>query len=342
MKKLATLLSLVMCVSLFAGCSAETETTETTTTAPATTETTTEEAEDIAWPEKTVTIVVPAAAGGDTDSYGRLFAAYLEEELGQTFVVSNVAGGGCSIGAQQVLDSEPDGYTIGIGPAGNEILNTMSGLVEFTYADFANACIPVTDTSNMIVAPASKFEGVSFADVMADLAENPRSYSFGTEVGTLGLLAPAALQSVSGCEFNMVDVGGLAARVTAILGEQVDFTLAPYASAAPYLESGDMVAMAMFSETRHPALPDVPTLLELGFEGVDFDKAFIMQFAPGTPTEIVDKFNEAVKNICANPEFIEDMSQFAIVPEFYDAEQTVAWMDKATAQYMTYEAEFIG
>ena len=268
-----------------------------------------ESTQGIDWPQKAVTVVVPASAGGDTDSYARIFGQYLEQELGESVVISNVGGAGGTVGTRQVKDAEPDGNMI-LFYHGSALLNTIMGLADFDVrTDMQIADIPIKDNTQMLFADAKKFK--SLQDVIDQCKAEPESVVFGRETGTLAHLVALALEDAAGVKFSAQD----------------------------YIASGDIVPLGVFSEERTDAAPDVPTFREQGLDLV-FEKFFFYAFPKDTPAEIVEKFNSAVEKVVALPECQEDISQFALTPEFVNQQDTQTYFDEMYDFYSKYAAMF--
>lgn len=290
------------------------------------------------WPQKAITVVVPAGAGGDTDSYARIFGKYLEEELGQSMVISNVGGAGGTIGTRQVKDAEPDGNTV-LFYHGSALLNTIMGLADFDVrTDMQIADIPIKDNTQMLFADAKKYKDLQ--DVLDACEKEPGSVVFGRETGTQAHLVALALEDEAGVEFNQVDIAaGFSNLIAALMGGQIDVFFMTYGSAQDYIDSGDIVPLGVFSEERTDAAPDVPTFREQGLELV-FEKFFFYAFPKDTPEEIVEKFNAAVEKVAELPECQKDIAQFALKPEFVDQEDTLEYFDMMNDFYSKYAAMF--
>lgn len=297
-----------------------------------------ESTQEIDWPQKAITVVVPASAGGDTDSYARIFGQYLEQELGQSVVISNVGGAGGTVGTRQVKDAEPDGNTI-LFYHGSALLNTIMGLADFDVrTDMQIADIPIKDNTQMLFADAKKFK--SLQDVIDQCKAEPESVVFGRETGTQAHLVALALEDAAGVKFNQVDIAaGFSNLIAALMGGQIDVFFMTYGSAQDYIASGDIVPLGVFSEERTDAAPDVPTFREQGLDLV-FEKFFFYAFPKDTPAEIVEKFNSAVEKVVALPECQEDIAQFALTPEFVNQQDTQAYFDEMYDFYSKYAAMF--
>lgn len=255
------------------------------------------------WPNGAVQIVVPFGAGGDTDYNARVLAKYLEPILDTTFPVVNVTGAGGSIGARQVLGAKPDGQTVLFFHSAM-LVNTASGIADFSYEDFEMVGIAGREPGSLIVV-----NNDAPWQTMEELVEATKADPFGidltTNTGATTYLVGALLRN-AGAEFNFVDVGGSAARLTAVLGGNVDVSQNPLGQVKTYVESGELRALATVAGSRSEALPDVPTLKELGYD-VDFQYDYFFLFPKGTPEEIVSKFTAAVEKVTQDPAYAEEI-----------------------------------
>ena len=292
------------------------------------------EGEDIAWPERPIEVIVPVAAGGDTDVNARIFAKYLTDELGQAVTIVNMGGAGGSIGTQDVLDSEPDGYKI-LWYHNSTILNTITGVSEIEYTDLDVANVPILDKTAILVARAdSGWE--DFQDMIDYAKENPGEITVGMETATLAHLVPLAIEKTMDVDFNVVDIGAAAARLAGLLGGQIDMFFAQYGLVKDYLETGEFVALCALSDERNPAYEDIPTAKEFGCD-ISFDKFFYFAFPKGTPQEIQDKFNAAVEAVVANPDLQAEFAELYLAPEYYDKDAALEIMDETNDFFMEFK-----
>ncbi len=288
------------------------------------------------WPEQPIEIIVPAAAGGDTDIYARLFAKYMEQDFGVSVTVANVTGGSGSIGLAQAHDAEADGYTMVFWVASSYILCSVMDLVDYDYTDMEMIGMPLTDGSNMLIA-SSKFKDKTLADVINDLKANPKCYTFGTMVGNLPLLAALGLEEDAGVQFTQVDAGAMSPRIKALLSGDIDFIFAPYASVKDYLTTGEMVALGVFANDRLDILPDVPTVISYGYQDSIFDKGFFAAMPKGTDTGIVKKVADEMKKICGMKEFADDIAVYNLVPDWKDATECLNYFETTSASFSKFE-----
>lgn len=338
-KVLGLTMASVLAVGMLAGCggssSKESEKpAEAAAAASASASAETETVEDIAWPEKPIELILPVNAGGDTDVNGRIFAKYLTDELGQPVTIVNMGGAGGSIGTQEVIDSEPDGYRA-LWYHNSTILNNITGTSEINYTDLAVANVPLLDKTAILVARADS-GWKDFDDMIEYAKANPGKITVGMETATLAHLVPLTIEDAMGVDFNIVDIGAAAARLAGLLGGQIDMYFVQYGAVKDYLATGEFVALCALSDDRNPAYEDIPTAKEFGCD-VSFDKFFYFAFPQGTPQEIVDKFNAAVENVIANPDLQAEFNELYLAPEYYDTDAALEIMKETQDFYMKYQ-----
>ncbi|MGO4887560.1 tripartite tricarboxylate transporter substrate binding protein [Anaerobacillus sp. MEB173] len=283
------------------------------------------------YPKEPITLIVPAGAGGDTDANARLLGKYLEAELGQPVVISNVTGAGGTVGAREVLDSEADGYTA-LFFHNSLLLNRIMGLVDFSYDTFKLAGIAVLDEGNtFMVSGDSQFEDLQ--DMVEYARANPGEVSIATEVGGFTHLQLLALEKDQGIELNIVDVGGASDKIAALLGGHIDIVPTSLGLVKDYVESGDMRTLGIMAKERVDLMPDVPTFLEQGVNS-SFEKFFFLGFNPDTPDEIVEVFSNAVETVVNNPEYVEEAAKFLVSPTYMNAEESLNYMKEAEEYYI--------
>jgi len=286
------------------------------------------------YPQKPIQVVVPAGAGGDTDINCRILAKYLEKELGQSVVTVNVGGAGGTLGTRKVKDAAPDGYTALFFHPGM-LLNKVLGLADYSFQEFEVAALAVLDETN-IFASNAKAPYNNMAELAKILKEKPKSISFATEVGSFTHLHVLAFQEAAGVEFNIVDVGGAAAKTAALKGGQIDVIGTQYGLVKDYIKNGDFKAIGVLSEKRNPAFPDVPTFKELGYN-IAFTKFFFYSFPKGTPKEIIDRFSAAVKKVVENPDYQKEaFNALYVTAAYMGPKETFDFLTQQEAIYKKY------
>ncbi|WP_201712926.1 tripartite tricarboxylate transporter substrate binding protein [Rossellomorea arthrocnemi] len=288
-------------------------------------------AEESDYPSKPITVVVPAGAGGDTDANARLLGKYLEKELGQPIVISNVTGAGGTVGANEVLDADADGHTV-LFFHNSLLLNRILGLTEDSYDSFKLAGIPILDQGNtFMVSGDSKFKDLK--DMVEYARAHPGEVSIATEVGGFTHLQLLALQKDQNIELNIVDVGGASEKVTALLGGHVDIVPTSLGLVKDYVESGDMRSLGIMANDRVDLMPDVPTFVEQGVNS-EFEKFFFYGFNPDTPDKFVDEFSKAVEKVVNNEEYVKEAEKFLVTPTYLNQQEAFDYIKKTEEKYI--------
>ena len=359
MKKLVSLLLVLVLVLAFTACSTDTKTetpstddtanVEETDTTDATTDTedqtTTEDAsadktaEDIAWPERTVSLVVGYSAGGSVDLNARAYAQYLTEVLGVEVVVNNVAGSSGAVAAQQCKDASNDGYTIFYHQP-PLFISYMQGMTDFSIDAFELSAITAFLPGDIIAV--NKDLGINTLEELYNYTqEHPGEINVAAAAGTMNYIQ--ALQMVSlGFKINVVDGGNAAERVANLLGGHVDVILNAYSTVKDYMESGDFIALATASSVRAEAYSDVPTAMEEGYD-IYFDKLHFACFPEGTDPAIVEKFSQACKTVTEMEEYQDFIwENFGQEAYYEDADEAMVTLDGIWDMLQDYKEELAG
>lgn len=350
MKKIISIgLVAAMAVSM-AGCSVSTspKTTETTATettnaesgaAGETTETTeTKVATD--YPNKPINMIIPYAAGGTTDIYGRTLAAMLEKQLGQSITVTNQGGASGSIGSQFVKDQASDGYTLLVCAETMGTYRTM-GTSELGYDDFTVIAPIVGDPKVVVVGKDSKYN--TLQDLLDDIQANPGKITMShSGPGGSGHNQGLVLGEL-GYEVAMTSFDSGNAALLGVIGGQVDFTNPNISSLQSYIDSGEVKALAVFSSERMEAYPDIPAFTETVPEAEKYLNipytALTFCVNNDTPAEVVEVLKAASQKVFADPDwtaFVEDNAAEKLyekytddeaIKDFYDRSQSViCWL----------------
>jgi tripartite-type tricarboxylate transporter receptor subunit TctC len=284
-----------------------------------------------------VQVVVIANPGGDTDFNARMMAKYFNQLTGRNMVVTNVAGGGGTLAAEQVKGAAPDGNTLLFTHPGQLIVNEVAGLTEDSFETFDVACIAGVDKSTVFVA--SKQSGVSsMQDLIEKSKANPGSITYGTEMGSFSHLQGLMLEKLTGIKLKMVDGGTVADRVVGMLGGRLDMGAITYGSVQDYVQGGQMVALGQPNAERNAMLGDVPTLKEQGLD-ITMDKPYVVAFPKGTDPAIVKKMADLMKQISEIPEYAEDLKKFKQPVAFHGTEESRAILAKTRDDFMQFKDE---
>ena len=241
------------------------------------------------WPERPVRIVVPFAAGGPSDLTARLMSPRLGEALGQTFIVENRGGAGGNLGIAQVARSAPDGYTLLVVSSAFVVNPGLYKQVPYDpLKDFAPVAALYTSPNVFIATPASGI--TTIAELVARAKANPNELSYASAgIGTTPHLAAELLKIAAGINITHVPYPGAGPAIQAILAGTVPLMCASLPGAHPGILAGTLRALAVTGAQRWFDMPDVPTMLELGYAGFVSDTFHCMLAPAGTPAEIVDR-----------------------------------------------------
>jgi tripartite-type tricarboxylate transporter receptor subunit TctC len=247
------------------------------------------------YPTKTVTIIVPFAAGGPADITGRVVADIFSRHLGQQAVVENVVGAGGTVGATRAARAAPDGYTLISGHMGTHAAAPAfyPKLAYDPQKDFEPVGLIAEQPE--LLAVRKDIPANNLKEFIAWAKANEKTINMGhAGVGSVSYVGCLLLNSAIGIKPTMVPFTGTAPVMTAILAGQIDYDCDPILGPLPHVLAGTVKALAIASKKRSPLLPDVPTSYEQGLP--EFDCApFYALFAPkGTPKEIIDKLAEAL------------------------------------------------
>jgi len=253
------------------------------------------------YPARPVRLVVPYAAGGNADIFGRTLAQKLGDALKQPFVVENRAGANGGIGADFVAKSAPDGYTLLVTANGPIVVNpVLYAKVPYDpVKDFAPVAQCVVYQYVLVTVAGSPIK--SIADLVDAARARPGAVSYGsTGVGGGNHLAGELFALATGTQLTHVPYKGSAPALADLLGGQLTFMFDTVITSVPQIRAGKLRAFAVSSLKRASALPDVPTLDEAGIRGFDISQWQGVLAPAGTPKTIIDRLNaEIVKSLRA-------------------------------------------
>lgn len=278
------------------------------------------------FPDKPIQIVVPVAAGGGTDLLARTLGQKVGELLGQTVVVENRLGAGGNIGVQAVAKAKPDGYTLLLSPATIALNVAVYRKLPYDLLKDLQTITLVGQTGVVLVThPSLKPRQVS---ELVELAkEKPGELNY----GSAGLGSPQHLQSeffnqLVSIKTNHIPYKGQSQAMNDLVGGQLNYMFSPIQNALPFIRQERIRALAVASAQRHPALPNVPTLAEAGYRGVELTNWFALYAPAGTPAAIVKKLNAAFVKVGKSPEMLEKFEKLGFDPFFTTPEEGTDFM----------------
>jgi tripartite-type tricarboxylate transporter receptor subunit TctC len=274
-----------------------------------------------AYPAKPVKLVIPYPPGGGTDITGRAMAQKLSEFLGQSVIIENKPGATGMIGAASVAKSAPDGYTVLFGAASEMAINAslFKNMAYDPRTDFEPVTLVATFPL-VFIAPATTNQ--SLKELIEAARAKPDSVSYGSiGSGSPQHLAAELLSSMAKARFLHIPYKGSGPLVQDAVGGHVDAAVSSVPPAVPLVRAGKLRALAVTSSARSEALPDVPTMAELGFAGYEFNTWVGVAVPKGTPKEVVDRLRNGMVNALGASEVQAALRDQGAVPAGTTAEQ---------------------
>ncbi|HEX2603094.1 MAG TPA: tripartite tricarboxylate transporter substrate binding protein BugD [Oxalicibacterium sp.] len=253
------------------------------------------------YPSKPITMVVPFAAGGPTDTVARLVAQSMTNTLKQTVIVENVGGAGGTIGAARVAKSSPDGYTLLLHHIG---MATAPSLYRKLTYDAVNSFEPIgliTDVPMTFIARRD-FPANDLKELLAYVKANKDKVTYANAgVGSASHLCGMLFMSTINTELTTVPYKGTGPAMNDLLGGQVDFMCDQTTNTTSQIKAGKVKVYAVTTKTRVPSLPNVPTMNEAGVPGFEVAVWHGMYAPKGTPKPIVDALASALQTALKDP-----------------------------------------
>jgi tripartite-type tricarboxylate transporter receptor subunit TctC len=285
------------------------------------------------YPNKPITIVVAYPPGGSTDLTGRTLGFELSKLLGVPVIIQNIGGAGGAIGAQKVVNAEPDGYTLLAG-VNNEIAisRLVSSAVKYQIKDFTPIGLIA---SQPMVLVASKKSGIKSVDqFISQVKSNPGKYSYGSSgVGTALHLAGEMVKDQGGLFMTHIPYRGVAPLANDLLGNNIDLGVFVLSSGLPHIKSGRVVAIGTTEAKRSAVTPDIPALAEnTKLKGLDINVWFALMGPANLPEPVVAKLKKALSESLQSPDLRKKLEEAgsAIAPPNVDM---VKFLEDETSKY---------
>jgi tripartite-type tricarboxylate transporter receptor subunit TctC len=281
------------------------------------------------FPSRPVTIVVPFSAGGATDVSARLIATLMSKQLGQPFVVENRVGAGGMIGMTAVARAQPDGYTLGWG--GNSPMSVTPHVTKTPPYDPQKAFAPVSlaAISSWTLTSKADLPANSFADFVKLAKSQPGKLTIATSGnGSAPHLVAELFQQSAGISLLTVPFKGEIDGVNAQLGGQVDAMFTSTPAATPLVKAGKLKGFAVTTPKREPALPQLPTVAEVGQPDLTIEIFFGLVAPAGTPAPVVATLAAAMKQAVADANYRETMEKAGVTATSSTPEEFAALLKR--------------
>lgn len=253
------------------------------------------------YPARTIRMVIPFAAGGNTDIIGRIFAPKMAEILGQQIIIDNRGGAGGVIGTEIVMRAPPDGYTLLMASAGHTINPAMIKKLPYdSVKDFTPMGIVADVPTALVLHPSLPPKNLKEFIALAKARPDDIFYST-AGIGTVGHLAAELLMSTAKIKLTGVHYKGSGPSMTDLVGGHIQMQFPSMPAAVPYVASGRLRMIAQTGEKRSPAAPTVPTMIEQGMKDFIVSSGFSMFGPANTPKAIVDRVNAALIQALKDP-----------------------------------------
>ncbi|MGK7870256.1 Bug family tripartite tricarboxylate transporter substrate binding protein [Falsiroseomonas sp. E2-1-a20] len=268
------------------------------------------------YPSQTVRIIVPFAPGGATDVVGRILAPGIQEMFGgRTVLIENRGGAAGIIGAEALLGAPRDGHTVALFTITNAVLN--AGLIRDPRLDPRTAFTPVSlvATLPMVLTVGKHVRANSLRELVAVMKETPGRLTYGSAgAGSINHLGAHLFNLRSDTQAVHVPYRGAGLVYADLIAGNVDWLVEGIASQAPHVRSGNVRALAVLARERNPALPDVPTAIEQGFDDFEIMNIMGVFAASGTPAQAIARLESAIRTAVAKPDLARRLREAGAEP----------------------------
>ena len=284
------------------------------------------------YPNSPITIMVPAAAGGPSDTVARLVAQSMSKTLGQQVLVENMGGAGGSLGAANVAKADPDGYRLLLYHIGVATFAALyPNLAYKPIEDFSSIGL-ITEVPMTIVG-RKDLEPKSFADLVTYVKSKTSAVTFGTAgTGAVSDLCGRLLQNVIGTKITLVPYKGMGPAMTDLIGGRIDLACDQTTNTVTQIKAKEVHAYAVTTKTRIEVLPDLPTADENGLKGFELSAWHALWAPKATPAPIREKLSKALQTALKDPVVIERFASLGTSPVAQDQATPTALDTKFKAE----------
>ena len=286
------------------------------------------------FPAGSIKLIVPFPPGGGTDVLSRLLANKIGAATSWTFVIDNRPGAGGNIGIDAVAKAKADGQTLGMGQTSNLAINpTLYPKLSYdALKDFAPVVLVGSQPNVLVVRKESALRTLS--DVVSAAKVQTNALTFASPgVGTVAHLGGELFAQRAGVKFLHVPYRGAAPAITDVLAGQVDFAFATPPAVVSLIRGGNLRALATTSVDRLPALPDVPTIAEQGFDGFEAYDWKALVAPAGTPPDVIARLNAAANKALSDPDMIKRLQEEGNEPRGGTPEQLGQYLQAEHARW---------
>jgi tripartite-type tricarboxylate transporter receptor subunit TctC len=257
-----------------------------------------------AWPSKPVAMVNPFAPGGGVDAFGRPLSIYLSKQLGQQFIVENLAGAGGTIGAANVAKRAPDGYNFFLGAVHHTIAESLYTKLPYALErDFVPVTVLAYVPNVVVVHPKHANTLRSLKDLIAYAKANPGKLNYGSAGnGTTHHLAGELFKTMTGVNLTHIPYKGAGPMMQDLIAGQVDMAFDGMGTSAPQIKAGKLKPLAVTTAQRSFVDPSVPTMQEAGLPGYVVTTWYALWGLKGTPQPALDRMYQETVKAMQSPE----------------------------------------
>lgn len=288
------------------------------------------------YPQRPVTVVVGAAAGGSSDTAMRIIQERLSQALGQQVIIENVPGAGGMTASARVARAAPDGYTVLIQQTGLVTLPALQGKKLTFDVEKDLIAVGLVNRAFSYLLGRSTLPANNLAELVTWMKGPGKPAKFAHPgAGSMGALSSVLFAKAVDVEVNLIPYRGVAPALNDLVGGHVDLTTGSAAVAPPLLRSGSVKAYAISSGKRDPSAPEVPTFTELGYPGLERPLWHALFLPAGTPAAIVTRLNAALRDTLADPAIQKSYAEKSI-----EAYPPAEWTVEAAAAHVKAELDY--
>ena len=288
-----------------------------------------------AWPEKTVTLIVPFSPGGSSDNVARTIATLLGERLGQSVIVENVPGAGGVLGTQRTVRANPDGYTILLGSGSEILINNLinpkinyDGIKDLTPVVFVG-------TGPMVLVAKNSLAANNVPELLALARANPGALNYASAGnGTPMHVAGELLKMRANVFMTHIPYRGASPALLDLIGGQVDIAVSTLSAAQPHIKANKIKALALTSALPSELAPELPAIGKIkGLEGFDLGVWFGLFVPQKTPADVVQKLQSVAQQVLAEPAVQKRLADQAISASGASSEALAKFMATEVEKY---------